>query len=723
MQIHRRKLLFLAIPLLAVVATLISIDVTKAKRKIAQRKFVPLTVLYQSENILSEQHSSISSLATSTSDGSSLYALDSQGNLTVNDGEQRKLRRVQFTTSPSQVKAVAVDVWGNIYLADSQSTMHVMTPNGQELKTFPVPEATSIAALSDGSLVVSSLVKGKLLHLYSPQGELRASFCEMKDYGYGEAQNEFLNRGKVVTGPDDSIYFVPRFAPIPTVQKFSDQGQQVLEFPIEGTAIDIQLEVANRFLNSKSNSAVGGFTIITSASVDTITGNLWVGMLGASHAGVIYEYNSQGEKLRESALVNENPKHSSVVITSVHDIVARGSSVYVITEGRALRFRLDNAEGSTPDVPRFVPAKYTKEKKTPRLNGTVASSHASWSPVPARVAALFLQASCTDTEQNWDSCTVNCAAGSVTETQDCRAALMNILNPIYKKLTYRCDTPSNGGADGRGSCRTEGTVCKNNVITTHQVELACRTPPPTPTPVPPPPAGTCNAGPTSSGGCATGLVLIGGRCQRSAAFQSRCNGPTGYEPETCSCPDGTNNSPIIVDVDHSGFSLTDAANGVDFDILALGYPQHVSWTALGSTNAFLALDGNGNDTIDDSTELFGNYSPQPEPPAGQERNGFLALAEHDKLQNGGNGDGMIDSNDTIFNSLRLWQDTNHNGVSENNELHTVPELGLRSIDLNYKSSRRTDQYGNQFRYRAKVRDMRGAQVGRWAWDVFLVIDQ
>lgn len=218
----------------------------------------------------------------------------------------------------------------------------------------------------------------------------------------------------------------------------------------------------------------------------------------------------------------------------------------------------------------------------------------------------------------------------------------------------------------------------------------------------------------------------GGSCPAT-----ECNEGSGGQIDYClyssGCPDGWINTgqccqpwnitPIVIDVDGSGFSLTDSKGGVSFDFFGIKKPFQLAWIEQNSTNAFLVLDRDGNGTIDSGTELFGNLTPQPK---SSEANGFLALAEYDKQINGGNNDGVIDHRDLIYSSLRLWRDSNHNGMSEATELHSLAALGVATLELDYKLSKKTDEYGNQFRYRAKVRGKDGAQLGRWAWDVILV---
>lgn len=252
-------------------------------------------------------------------------------------------------------------------------------------------------------------------------------------------------------------------------------------------------------------------------------------------------------------------------------------------------------------------------------------------------------------------------------------------------------------------------------------------------PPPPPPPGSCDKAGQPSLGVAklsTGGAedLIVKETEQKPSFDGDRNCCSNLEASECSLNGGvwddvscTCISPIIIDVLGNGFDLTDAANGVAFDILNERRLRQVSWTSPLSDDAFLVLDRNENGLIDNGRELFGSSTPQPPLGPGEFKNGFRALAVFDRYYNGGNEDGRISRLDQVYSRLKLWQDTNHNGVSEAGEIFSLEDLGLRSIDLDYTEHRRQDTHGNWFRFRSKVRDANEAQMGRWAWDVHLEV--
>jgi len=175
----------------------------------------------------------------------------------------------------------------------------------------------------------------------------------------------------------------------------------------------------------------------------------------------------------------------------------------------------------------------------------------------------------------------------------------------------------------------------------------------------------------------------------------------------------------VFDIADEGFALTSARDGIDFDFFGSGTRRRISWTAGGSHNAWLVFDMNRNGQIDSGIEMFGNSMPQPGKRAG--RIGFTALAQFDSSQQGGNGDGIIDNRDAISRYLLLWTDSNHNGVSEANELQTLAQAGVDSVSLNYSTSKQTDAFGNELRYRSHFHTNRnGYGKNHWVYDVILL---
>jgi hypothetical protein len=184
----------------------------------------------------------------------------------------------------------------------------------------------------------------------------------------------------------------------------------------------------------------------------------------------------------------------------------------------------------------------------------------------------------------------------------------------------------------------------------------------------------------------------------------------------CGIPIECCTTPIVVDLGGNGFDLTCRNDEIPFDIDGDGGQDSITWTAAGADDAWLVLDRNGKGVIDDGSELFGNFTPQPDDGV---PNGFKALAEFDAPELGGNNDGLISAADAVFASLQLWRDSNHDGISQRDELIALDAADIRAIGLDYTDSSRRDACGNRFRYRSRVYTNRGSSTGRVAYDVFL----
>lgn len=104
-------------------------------------------------------------------------------------------------------------------------------------------------------------------------------------------------------------------------------------------------------------------------------------------------------------------------------------------------------------------------------------------------------------------------------------------------------------------------------------------------------------------------------------------------------------------------------------------------------------------------------------------NGYKALAELDSWAFGGNGNGVIESSDAAFGSLRIWTDLNHDGFSQPEELKTLAQAGIRRLGLDYRESRRRDRYGNELRFLGTAWKQGRLGVLRpiLTWDVFFLV--
>jgi hypothetical protein len=128
-------------------------------------------------------------------------------------------------------------------------------------------------------------------------------------------------------------------------------------------------------------------------------------------------------------------------------------------------------------------------------------------------------------------------------------------------------------------------------------------------------------------------------------------------------------APIILDLDGDGVEMV--ARGKSkawFDMDGDGNRDDTGW--VGKGDGFLVIDRDNDGLITGAAELsFLTEKPDA-------RSDLEALAALDS-----NRDRKIDATDLRFGELKVWVDSNRNGVTDAGELKTLQELNIASIDL------------------------------------------
>jgi hypothetical protein len=156
-------------------------------------------------------------------------------------------------------------------------------------------------------------------------------------------------------------------------------------------------------------------------------------------------------------------------------------------------------------------------------------------------------------------------------------------------------------------------------------------------------------------------------------------------------------SPLVLDLAGDGVALSSATEGVSFNLMNHG-PVRTAWVQ-GEDDALLAIDRNGDGVIGSGQELFGEGAAVDGHLA---RDGFEALAALDRPDHGGNGNGLLESGDLMFDQLVLWTDENHDGVSQTDELRPLSSAGVSALPIEGQRDERVrDSHGNDLSLRAR----------------------
>jgi len=167
-------------------------------------------------------------------------------------------------------------------------------------------------------------------------------------------------------------------------------------------------------------------------------------------------------------------------------------------------------------------------------------------------------------------------------------------------------------------------------------------------------------------------------------------------------PKVQNVDPLILDLNNNGVELIHFDNSiVSFDVDNDGYKENTGW--VDGNDGILVHDKNADGVINDITETISEYyNANDSSVLIDDQNRYFADGLEALKALDSNDDNIFNNQDDLWSTLRVWQDENEDGLTDEGEIKTLEEHNIESIDLNRQISYRERLEGNPILSRSNM---------------------
>jgi len=212
--------------------------------------------------------------------------------VTIFDPKGKQLSVVGASPDPAATKKMGlpsvafgedcdVDAHGNLFVADRGSNVvTVFSADGKQLRSFPVDSLSSLAALPDGEVAVTTLQQSHLVTVYGPDGKVAREFGDPESLSTRADLDHSLNLGRVSSDPQGHLYYGFTYMPEPLVRQYDRYGNASMDFEFTGLDAFPEAQATRRAIEREESRNTPPILrpILTAFGVDPVNGDVWMGL-------------------------------------------------------------------------------------------------------------------------------------------------------------------------------------------------------------------------------------------------------------------------------------------------------------------------------------------------------------------------------------------------------------------------------------------------------------